>query len=66
MSAVVMDGVQLVDEGCRTKQHIPDRRCAHTAYGRSSACGGRSLSVLSAQERIDALSPAVRGPCEHH
>ena len=66
MSAVVIDGVQLVDEGCRKKQRIPDRRRAHTACGRSSACGGRSLSVLSAQERIDALSPTVRGPCEHH
>ena len=65
MSAGVMDGVQLMDEGCRTKQRIPERR-ANTACDRSSACGGRSLPVLSAQERIDALSPAVRGPCQHH
>ena len=63
MRTAVMNAVQLNDRGYRTKQRIPDRRRTSTACGRSSACGGRSLPFLSAQKRIDALSPADRGPC---
>ena len=62
MSTAAMDAVQLNDRDYRTKQRIPDRRRTNTACGRSSACGGRSLLFT----RIDALSPADHGPCQHH
>ena len=65
MKALMMDGAQLVDRVVEPSSvsRIEDARTQPVVIAQLLVA---ILYLLGTQEHIDALSPAVRGPCQHH